>query len=140
MRPKHWVASSAGCLDTYLFGVEFSRLFFSFLSPSNPQQKLGTRKKESIVELGKNLRVFWFWVRSLPWVLGRPSKTQCLIAKRTVLLPEDTGQRAVASGLCKEAPLVVWKQQHLSETRLGLQSCTLGYGVQDAALKHCQQR
>lgn len=60
-----WVFGSTGRVS-YLFGVGFSWLFFSFLSPSNLQQKLGTRKKESIVELRKNLRVFWFWVRSLP--------------------------------------------------------------------------
>lgn len=39
-----------------LFRKEFSWLFSSYLSPSNLQQKLGTRKKEFIVELEKNLK------------------------------------------------------------------------------------
>lgn len=85
-------ASLAGCLEIWeghpVYSV-YSWFFFSFLSPSNLQQKLGTRKKDSIVELGRNLRVFWFWVRSLPWVLGGPSQTQCLTDCRAVLHPKE---------------------------------------------------
>lgn len=63
--PKHWGLASAAGVRTlgrifYLFSIGFSRFFFSFLSSSNLQQKLGTKKKESILELGKNLRVFRF--------------------------------------------------------------------------------
>lgn len=93
-------ASSAGCLEIregHPVYLVYSWFFFSFLSPSNLQQKLGTRKKESIVELGRNLRVFWFWVRSLPWVLGGLSQTQCLTDYRAVLRPEEADWRALAS-------------------------------------------
>lgn len=94
-------ASLAGCLEIWeghpVYSV-YSWFFFSFLSPSNLQQKLGTRKKDSIVELGRNLRVFWFWVRSLPWVLGGPSQTQCLTDCRAVLHPKEADRRALASG------------------------------------------
>lgn len=68
----HRVFANVGRVS-YLFRMGFSRFFFSSL-PSNLQQKLGSRKKESIVELGRNLIVFWFWIRSLPWLLGGPSK------------------------------------------------------------------
>lgn len=94
-------ASSAGCLEIregHPVYLVYSWFFFSFFSPSNLQQKLGTRKKESIVELGRNLRVFWFWVRSLPWVLGGPSQTQCLTDYRAVLRPQEADRRALASG------------------------------------------
>jgi hypothetical protein len=56
------LASSKGCVGIWegvpIYSVAFLWLFFSILSLLNLHSQLGSRKKESNLELGKNLGVF----------------------------------------------------------------------------------
>lgn len=100
-----------------------------FLAPSNLQQKLGARKKESIEELAKNLRLILSEVAALGagWAQRKTQwGSRCRAGRRMSGVtpmgkPSPAGQAHLGG-----STLRFMKQQHISEATLALRSRTSG--------------